>query len=341
MEKKFFFHQLSSIPRTLFLSFRVASFFTMCIIIAGLALSSCAGETSTNQKLSGTLVTAGSTALQPLASKSGEAFVKIHPEVKVEVYAGGSISGIRSVAAQERISDKDWQSIGLPPKSKVDIGRSDVFANPSDYPNPDLIDHLICVIPFTMILNSKVVGISSLTTQQIIDIYTGTITNWSKVGGPNLAILPIVRPDTSGTRATFRKYILGGRDEKGKLLTSDSSQTVRDTVAQNDGAIGYLALSYVDSSVKVVNIDGKAPTLEGISSGYPYWSYGHMFTIGDDDDNPLASAFISYIKSKDNQKLLQSLGYFPVEAVNTITNSANSSPSAYFLSEGENRRIHG
>jgi phosphate transport system substrate-binding protein len=121
-----------------------------------------------------------------------------------------------------------------------------------------------------------------------------------------------VRPATSGTRDTFRKYILEGRDESGKLLTTDSSDTVRDTVANTPGAIGYLAVPYVNSSVHTVTIDGATPTQDNIQSGkYLFWSFEHMYTLGDDD--PVIDEFLNrFMLSPQAQGLALQLGYIPI-----------------------------
>ena len=131
------------------------------------------------------------------------------------------------------------------------------------------------------------------------------------MGGPDLPIVPVVRPATSGTRATFRKYILGGRDQKGTLLTSDSSQTVLQTVAQTPGAIGYLAVSVLNPTVQQVAIGGKLPTPANIQGGqYAFWGFEHMYTLG--DDNPLIEAFLTFMTGSEVQQLAAQLGYIPI-----------------------------
>ena len=196
----------------------------------------CTGPVATQQTLSGHLLVVGSTALQPLVTRAAELFQQQYPSAKIVVKGGGSVSGLQSVTS-----------------NKSDIGDSDIYADPAIYPDPNLTDHIVCVVPFTMIADPNI-NVTSLSQQQIIDIFaTGTIHNWQQVGGPDLAIVPVVRPITSGTRATFRKYILGGRDENsehGKLLTTDTSATVRDAVAHTAGAIGYLALSVLNKSIR-------------------------------------------------------------------------------------------
>jgi phosphate transport system substrate-binding protein len=231
-----------------------------------------------------------------LVSKAATLFTQRNPRVTIEVSGGGSLQGVSDVNA-----------------GKVNIGDSDVYADPALYPDPNLTDHLVCLIPFTMITNPDV-DVKSLTVAQIIAIYsTGTIRNWKDIGGPDLAIVPVVRPATSGTRATFRKYILGGRDEQGTLLQSDSSQTVLQTVAQTPGAIGYLALSVLDQTVHQVAIDGRLPTQANIQSGsYAFWGFEHMYTLGDDD--PLLNAFLTFMTGAEVQQLAAQLGYIPIVA---------------------------
>src|SRR5215469_18059039 len=213
---------------------------TIVVLASVLMLGGCSGTNAATADVSGNALIVGSTALQPLATAAARLYTQQHSHAHLTVQGGGSLAGLQAVTSH-----------------KADVGDSDVYADPAQYPDPNLTDHLVAVVPFTMIVNPDVT-VANLTQDQIIQIYsTGTITNWQQVGGPNLPIVPVVRPATSGTRATFRKYVLGGRDQNGKLLQSDSSQTVLQTVANTPGAIGYLALSVLDSSVREVAIDGK------------------------------------------------------------------------------------
>ena len=263
---------------------------TLCCALLG----GCAGLGDTTQPLSGHLSIDGSTALQPLATKAAALFTQHNPQVRIDVSGGGSLKGVSDANA-----------------GKVDIGDSDVYADPALYPDPNLTDHLVAVVPFTMITNLDV-DVKSLSQAQIIAIYsTGQIRNWKEVGGPDMPIVPVVRPMTSGTRATFRKYVLGGRDQKGTLLQSDSSQTVLQTVAQTPGAIGYLGLAYLDTTVNQVAIDNRLPTPENIHAGsYAFWGFEHMYTLG--DANPLIEAFLNFMVGPEVQQLASQLSYIPI-----------------------------
>jgi phosphate transport system substrate-binding protein len=259
-------------------------------------VSSCTGSGSNGPQLSGSIRIDGSTALQPLVTLAAAAFEKQNPHVHVTVAGGGSFKGLNDVSSR-----------------KVNIGASDVYASFAAFPNPDMTDHIVCVTPFSVVTNPGV-QIPSLTREQLVDIFSSSkLTNWKEVGGPDLPISPIVRPSTSGTRDTFRKYVLGGRDEgSGNLvLHTDSTATVHDTVAQTSGAIGYLVQAAVDSNVHPIAIDGKYATKDNIVAGrYTYWSYEHMYTLG--DENPIVSAFLDFMLSSTVRELALQKNYIPI-----------------------------
>jgi phosphate transport system substrate-binding protein len=143
------------------------------------------------------------------------------------------------------------------------------------------------------------------------DIFTGKVTNWKDVGGSDQNITIINRPTSSGTRATFKKYALDGKEEaQGLALTEDSSGAVAKAVADTPGSISYLALSFVNSNntVKALQLDGVDPTNNNIINGtYPIWSYEHMYTRG--DPQGLTKAFLDYMMSDAVKPLIQQLGY--------------------------------
>ena len=154
-------------------------------------------------------------------------------------------------------------------------------------------------------------GVDDLTTDQLIDIFTGKITNWKEVGGPDEEILLVTRPSSSGTRALFKNWALNGEEEaSNEALETDDSGTLLQTVEQNKGAIGYVALSYLvnDDTVKTVSIDGGAPTLENTYNGtYKVWGFEHMYTNGEGSD--AAQAFINYMMGDEFGESIEAMGY--------------------------------
>lgn len=260
--------------------------------------SAASGEAAADE-LSGTITAAGSSALKPLADDAAEYFNELHPDVSITIDAGGSGQGLQQVA-----------------DGTVDIGNSDVTAEEKlDASMAEgLVDHQVCVITMAPIVNPDVAeaGVTDLTKDQLISIFTGETTNWSEVGGPDEDVVLITRPESSGTRATFEKYALDGNKEASNTsMETDDSGVLLQNVRDTKGAIGYVALSYLtgeDTGVSTVAIDGVEPTLENTYNGtYPVWTYEHMYTNG--EPNEVAQAFLDYIMSDDYGTRMEELGY--------------------------------
>ncbi len=255
-------------------------------------------EAEVNEDLSGTITAAGSSALKPLADDAADAFAELYPDVAITIDAGGSGEGLKQVA-----------------EGTVDIGNSDVPAEEKldAEQAAELVDHQVCVITMAPIVNMDVAeaGVTDLTKDQLISIFTGETTNWSEVGGPDEDIVLVTRPTSSGTRATFQKYALDGNEEASNAsMETDDSGVLLQNVKDTKGAIGYVALSYLtdDAGVATVAIDGVEPTLENTYNGtYPVWTYEHMYTKGEPSE--AAAAFLEYIMSDDYGTRMEELGY--------------------------------
>jgi phosphate transport system substrate-binding protein len=212
----------------------------------------------------------------------------------ITVNLGGSGSGLSQVEA-----------------GNIDIGNSDVFKKSG---MADLVDHQVAVVDFTLIVNSKVTGVKNLTTDQLKGIYSGSMKNWSQVGGPNLPIVVVSRPPSSGTRQTFQTYILGGPETiSGPAdLTTDSTGTVVKNVQQTAGAIGYAASGPAkQSGLTIVSIDGNAPTAALVANNtYKFWGIEHMYTKG--QPKQLAQALIDYMLSDTGKQEGQKLDFIAI-----------------------------
>ena len=262
-------------------------------VVAG-GFAGCSSNTAT---VSGTVTLAGSTALQPLADQAGKNYTTKNPSVTVTVQGGGSGTGLTQVS-----------------QGTVNIGNSDVAAASKldAAAAAALVDHKVCGIGFAVVVN-KAVKVASLTDQQIQDIFTGKVTNWNQVGGQDLAIQVIHRTASSGTRATFKSTIMNGVSENDSVgTTQDSNGSVEKAIASTAGSVSYLALSYINDTVKQsltpIQIDNVDPTNANIVAGtYKFWSWEHMYTKG--DATGAAKAFLDYMVSDDNKALIQQLGY--------------------------------
>lgn len=276
-----------------------ASLFLAAAMTAGL-LTGCGSSStdSSSSDLEGTITAAGSSALKPLVDEASQKFIEKNPNVSITVDAGGSGEGLKQVS-----------------EGTVTIGNSDVSAEEkldADQAK-ELVDHQVCVITMAPIVNKDVTeaGVKDLSTDQLIGIFTGQITNWKDVGGPDEDIVLVTRPSSSGTRATFEKYALNGNAEaENKSMETDDSGVLLKNVSDTKGAIGYVALSYLvdNKDVDAVSIDGVAPTLENTYNGtYKVWTMEHMYTKG--KGSKADKAFIKYIMSDDFAKTCEKLGY--------------------------------
>ncbi|SRR6266487_5975388 len=231
--------------------------------------------------LQGSITASGSTALAPLVKAIALNYELHCSGATISVKLGGSQTGLANVEA-----------------GSVDIGDSDI---PAASNQSDLVDHQIAVVIFGVIVN-KDVTLTNLTTAQLKQIYSGQVQNWSALGGPNLPIVVVSRPASSGTRTTFQKYVLGGSEivSGPASLTSDTTGTVVSEVGQTKGAIAYAATGLVqgNSNVTLLSIDGVAPTTANTESNrYKFWNIEHMYTKG--QPKPLAQALIDYMTSSD------------------------------------------
>lgn len=253
---------------------------------------------SSDSSLSGTITAAGSSALKPLADDAADSFLNDHPDVSITIDAGGSGEGLKQVS-----------------EGTVDIGNSDVAAEDKldETAAKELVDHQVCVVTMAPIVNKDVAeaGVKSLTKEQLISIFTRKTTNWKDVGGPDEDIVLVTRPESSGTRATFQKYALDGNEEASNTsMETDDSGVLLTNVKSTNGAIGYVALSYLtgDAGVETVAIDDVEPTLENTYSGkYPVWTFEHMYTKG--EPNEVTKAFLDYITGDEYGDQMEKLGY--------------------------------
>jgi phosphate transport system substrate-binding protein len=249
----------------------------------------------------GSITAAGSTALQPLVAAAGAIYTAACAGSTITVNGGGSGTGLTQVAS-----------------GAIDIGDSDVTAA-SKLATPDaaaLSDHLVAKQGWIVVANSDVTGITNLTTAQNVSIWTGAVTNWKDVGGPDLPIVLILRPTSSGTRATFKQIVLGGATEaNGQALTEDSNGAVTTAVQKTNGSVSVIGFAYYQTAKAGLvgfQLDGVDATVANMASGvYKLNAVGHMYTKG--DATGLAKSFLDYMLSPAVQQgLIPANFYAPV-----------------------------
>ena len=304
--------KLDSLSRRQFL----AGFGGAAVAVAGLGLVGCGGSGSSDSgasaSVSGTVNCSGATSFQGLVESAAQQFEDEYPDVTVAITGGGSGQGLSDV--------KD---------GKAQIGRSDVFAeeklDASDAAN--LVDNTVAVVGMGPIVNSNV-DVDDLTLEQLKGIFTGSITDWSEVGGTAGKIQVIERKAGSGTRATFEAAVLAGEkvpDTFAPVAEEDSSGTVVEKIQATEGSISYLAFSYFDDTkFKALKVGGVEPTAENVCSGkFTIWAYEHMYTAKDADE--ATQAFIDYMLSDAVQgSLVEEEGFIPASDMKVQKDAAGN-----------------
>lgn len=244
----------------------------------------------------GEIVMNGSTTVLPFAQSAAEAYMKANPGVKISVSGGGSGNGIKALI----------DGIAHIANSSRSIKDSEVEKAKARGVKP--VEHVVafdCIVPIVNPSNP----VSDLTLEQLQAIYTGKITNWKEVGGPNKPIAVITRDSSSGTYEVWEEKVLKKAPVTPRALVVASSGAVIQTVAKNPLAIGYDGLGYVDTRVvktlKINGVDG-APT-NARNGKFPTARKLYMYTNGEPTGE--VKAFIDFLKGPEGQKYVAKEGF--------------------------------
>ena len=245
--------------------------------------------------ISGTITMAGSTSMEKLANATAESFMAKYPDVTVTAEFTGSSAGVESVLA-----------------GSVDIGNSS--RNLKDEEKSAGAVENIVAIDGIAVVTDKNNTVTGLEKQQLIDIYTGKIKNWSEVGGADQAIVVIGREAGSGTRGAFEE-ILEIVDNCAYASELDSTGAVMAKVASTPGAIGYVSLDVVDDTVIALALDGVEATAENIKAGNYFLSRPFvMATKGEiSEQSEAVQALFDYLASDEGKELITSVGLITVD----------------------------
>jgi phosphate transport system substrate-binding protein len=248
-----------------------------------------------------TVTVMGSTALGPLMKRAAESYMKSHAGVQIAISGGGSMTGLNQIAA-----------------GNCTIGISDVYATP-DQEKAGIKNFDVVIEPFTLVVNPSV-SVRNLNAKQAEAIFTGEISNWNQVGGADMKVIRINRPESSGTRAVQQKTVLNGKPFSSDQLIQDSSGAVMTATTTTKGAIAFVELDFAEKNkgkIEAVSFNGASCTPENVKAGkYPLFSYGHAYlNPGKTEAKTLAVAedFLKYILSESFQdEVVPKAGYMQV-----------------------------
>lgn len=245
------------------------------------------------------IVIDGSTTVGPIAKAFAEYYMGIEKGVNITVSESGSGNGAKSlinktcqIATMSRFMKDEEMQAAL---------------NKYIFPVP----HVVALDGLPIIVHPSN-PVTNLTIEQIKNIYTGKITNWKQVGGPNLAIVTISRDTNSGTYETFENLVMN-KEKIGKGCEYvGSNGAVRGRVQSTPAAIGYAGLGFVDHTVKALSVNGVMPTKKSIISGkYPIARPLYMFTNGYPKLGSDVYRFVTLYLTKKGQEIIEGIGFIP------------------------------
>jgi phosphate transport system substrate-binding protein len=272
--------------------------------IIGIVLTSAAALAGETTKI----VIDGSTTVGPIAKAFAEYYMDKYKDVDITVNESGSgngakslINGVCDIADMSRfMKDKEF-------KAAINNGIIP-------------ITHVIAMDGLPIIVHPSN-PVKNLTITQVRDIYSGKITNWKNVGGPDKTIVVISRDTNSGTYETFEKLVMTHKDAGKKCRDKikdnaeyvGSNGAVRTRIQTTPAAIGYAGLGFVDKSVKALTINNVYPSAQSVTGGeYPISRPLFMFTNGYPKLGSHLYKYITLHLSEQGQEIIEDIGFVPV-----------------------------
>ena len=286
------------------------SFLTVCgAVAAAAALTACGGSassaaasstsaaagsaaSSTAAALSGNVAAGGSTSMKNVIAALTEGFAEVEPGVTVSYDPTGSGAGITGAA------DKTLD-IGLSSRALKDDEKADV-------------DGTTIALDGIAIIVNNASKVEDLTVDQLKQMFTGEITNWSEVGGDDGEIVLIGREAGSGTRDGFES-IVEVKDSCKYAQELTATGAVISAVEANPLAIGYASLSAVGGTVKMVTVGGVECSEETVKDGSYEVQRPFVFVTNKSVTlSEQAQAFFDFATSADAADLIRTAGAVPV-----------------------------
>jgi phosphate transport system substrate-binding protein len=250
------------------------------------ALLSCSGASGDKPGRKNTVTIAGSTSVMPFTEKLAEHFMVDHKDFIVDVQGGGSTAGIQ--ATINNTVALGMSSRGLKGEEKR------------------LNTITICYDGIAVVVHPDN-PIGELELEKIRQIFSGRILNWRELGWVDRRIDAVSREEGSGTRGAFEDLVMNGREIDDGTMVQDSNGSVKEVVATDPYAIGYISMGLVDKKVRPVSIDGVQPSIKTIKSGrYKIVRPFLYVTNGELDDQP--KRFVDYVLSNEGQQILRNEG---------------------------------
>lgn len=269
-------------------------------IIAGIIMAALIGFGTATAKDMNKIVIDGSTTVGPIAKAFAEYYMGKHPEVNITVSESGSGNGAKGIINETC----DIGTMSRPMK------KSEIEAAKGAGVLP--IEHIVAMDGIAMVVHQSN-PLGDITIEKIRDIYTGKITNWKELGGPDLPIVVISRDTNSGTYETFESLVMSGAKMAGKTEYVGSNGAVRQRVMSTAGAVGYVGLAFREG-VKPIKVNGIEATPETVVTKiYPIARPLYMYTAGRPASGTPLEEFIELSNTREGKKIVEDTGFVPLQ----------------------------
>lgn len=215
--------------------------------------------------------------------------------LRFDIQGGGSSAGVRAVregAAVIGMSSRDLETAERTGLRRFEVAR-DAIA---------VIVHRQNQLP-------------ALTAEQLAAVFAGHVQSWTHLGVTGSHITVISREEGSGTRSAFESLAMRGLAITPRALVQDAAGAIRELVANDPAAIGYISLGLVDERVRAVPLAGAAPSEQAVRTGrYPLVRPFLLLVRDPGADVPIgARQFLDFVLSASGQEIARREGLLPVE----------------------------
>ena len=242
----------------------------------------------------------GSTTVGPIVDAFVGAFQERHPDLRFSVKKTGSGDGITALI-----------------EGRADIAASSRFMRLEEYSRAIAAGKM--PVTFTIALDSVCLivhpsnPVQALTQEQAKKIYTGELTNWQQVGGPNLPIIAISRDTASGTYEVFHELAMDKERLGARVELATSNPQIFTRVSTTQGAIGYVGLGFVTDGVRAVRFEGVMPTRRSIADGtYKLSRPLYLFTDGYPELGSALLRFCNFFLTEEGHEIIGAKGFIPL-----------------------------
>jgi phosphate transport system substrate-binding protein len=247
----------------------------------------------------------GSDTILPLGQRWAEMFMKQNPNIQIQVTGGGSGVGIAAL-----INGSTDICEASRPIKPAEVDKLKERFNSAGVEIPIARDGI------SIYLNESN-PVSELSLPQLKAIYTGEVTNWKDLGGPDARIILYGRENSSGTYSMFKEVVLEGDDFVAQTQTLPGTAAIVSAVSKDKFGIGYGGAAYAKGvkDCKVKKDDKSTsylPTAENIKAGtYPLSRYLFWYVTTKPAGD--IKKLVDYVLSDDGQKVVTQVGYFPLK----------------------------